>query len=219
MIRARLRLALLALAFSGCAAVRGGSDVSPERQLDRGLAALEARDFRRARAILDTIYRAHWQERVGQRAMLALIASELDSRNADRQLWTAADLAARYLNIEDLPRWHVPVGEALYLIAQELGATEERLARAEAESQQALAERRAEQEEVQRELQAADTAGGRALPTSTRETVPMRIRRLSAERDELQRRLAAAEQRVTAREKELADAQAELERIRMTLKP
>lgn len=215
MIRARLHLALLAIALSGCALVRAEPDESPERQLDQGLAALEARDFRRARAILDTLYRAHWQDPVGQRAMLVLIAAELDSRNPNRQLWAAADLSARYLNIEDLPRWHVPVGEALYLIAQELGATEERLARAEAESQQAIAERA----EVQRELQAADTSGGRTLPTTTRETVPMRIRRLSAERDDLQRRLTAAEQRLAARDKELADAQAELERIRKTLKP
>lgn len=210
---ARLRLALLALTLSGCALIRGEPAAMPERQLERGLAALEARDFVSARAILDPLYRAHWQDAVGQRAMLALIAAELDSRNPDRQLWAAADLSARYLNIEDLPRWQVPVAEALYLIAQELGASEQRIAEAEAEKQQANVER----EEVQRELQAAE--GTRTLPTSTRESVPARIRRLTGERDDLQRRLTAAEQRLAAREVELQAAQTELERIRKTLTP
>jgi chromosome segregation ATPase len=49
--------------------------------------------------------------------------------------------------------------------------------------------------------------------------VPARIRRLTGERDELQRRLAAAEQRLAARELELQAAQTELERIRKTLTP
>jgi chromosome segregation ATPase len=208
MTRARLRLALIALTLSGCAALRGGPEASPERQLEQGLSALEARDYNRARALLDPLYRAHWEEPVGQRAMLALIAAELDSRNPERQLAAAADLSARYLNIEDIPGWHIPLAESLYLMAQELGANEERLARAEANAERA-----------QRELAAAEEAGGRELPTLTRETVPQRIRRLTAERDSLQRRLAATEQRLAARDKELNDAQTELERIRKTLKP
>lgn len=213
MRRARWRVALLAVTISGCAALRGGGEPSPQARLDEGLAALEQRDFVKARAVLDPLYRAHWDRPVGRQAMLALIAAELDSRNPERRLAAAADLSARFLNIDGIADWQVPVAESYYLIALELGANEERLARAEAKSEQAQQERA----EVQQALSAAD--GGRKLPTSDRESVPARIRRLTGERDEAQRRAAAAEQRLAAREKELQEAQQELERIRKTLKP
>lgn len=211
MKRAAVCSALLVAGIAGCSALRPDRGPTAEDRLAQGLALLHEQQFRQAQAVLEQVYRAHWQEEVGQKALLALTASELDSRNGDRRLWYAADLASRYLGIEAQARWTVPVAETLYLLAQELGAQEEELARAEADRRQAEAERA----QAQRALR---TAEGRGLPTSTRETVPARLRRISTERDELQRRLAAAEQRLATREKELRDAQQELERIRKTIK-
>jgi hypothetical protein len=215
MKRARVRVALIALIVPACAVLRAEPKTVPEQRLAQGLAALEQREFGRGRALLDTLYREHWQQPVGRHAMLALIASELDPRNPDRRLSAAADLSARYLRFEDIPAWHVPLAETLYLIAQELGAVEERSARAAAQTAEANAASAA----ARRELEAAESASGRALPTSPRESVPTRIRNLASERDDLKRRLVAAEQSLATRERELREAQAELERIRKTLTP
>ena len=48
--------------------------------------------------------------------------------------------------------------------------------------------------------------------------VPARMRKLTGDVEELQRRLAQTQQQLAAREKELAAAEQELERIRKTLK-
>ena len=200
MIRAAVCIALLSAGIAGCALLRPEpQERDPAEDLELGLEAMAAQDFGRARTLLDRVYRLHWQESVGQHALLVLAAAEIDPRNNERRLAVASDLAGRYLNVPEPPRWTIPLAESLYLLAVELGAQEEQLERAEAE--RARAERAL-----------------RNLPQSQRETVPARLRRLANERDELQRRLTQAEQRLATREKELRDAQQELERIRKTIK-
>jgi hypothetical protein len=140
---------------------------------------------------------------VGQQALLVLIAAELDNRNPQRRLWAAAEMSARLLSIPELEPWLVPVGESYYLLAVELGAQEERLARAD--SARAAA---------QAEVAAAD----RELPSSSRESVPVRINRITTERDSLRRRVGELEAQAQARDKELLETKQELERVKQTIR-
>lgn len=203
MTKRALLLALSTAALSGCAALTFSRQPDPREQLNAGVAALEARDYAQARTLLEPIYREHWQESVGQQALLTLVAAELDGRNPDRRLWAAADMAARLLNIDNLQPWMVPLSESYYLLAVELGAQEERLARAD--SARAAAEAQAD-------------AAVRELPASTRSTVPARIRAITTERDALRRRVGELEELAATREKELRDTRQELERVKQTIR-
>jgi hypothetical protein len=198
MRRAVLLLVLSALGTAGCAAVFGGNGPDPRVQLQEGVAAVEARQFLRARGLLEPLYYADPSGPVGQRALLVLIAAELDNRNADRRLWAAADMASRLLNVERVEAWMVPVAETYYLLALELGAAEQRIAQAET---------------------ARAEAETRALPTLTRESVPARMDRISAERDQARRRAEQAEQQLAERDRELLQTKQELDRIRRTIRP
>jgi hypothetical protein len=200
MRRAVLLLVLIALGSAGCAAVFRGGGPDPRVQLQEGVAAVEARQFLRARGLLEPLYYEDPSGSVGQQALLVLIAAELDNRNADRRLWAAADMASRLLSQEQVESWMVPVAETYYLLAMELGAAEQRIA--EAESARAAAETRA-----------------RELPTLTRESVPARIGRVSTERDQARRRAEQAEQQLAERDRELLQTRQELDRIRRTIRP
>lgn len=203
MRRAALLLALLTVGLSGCAAFSFGRQPDPRAQLDQGIMALEARNYAEARALLEPLYRGYWQHRVGQQAMLALIAIDLDNRNPNRQLWQAAEMSARLLSIPDLESWLIPVGESYYLLALELGAQEERVARAD----QARAAAEAEMAAVEREL-----------PASAVESVTARINRVTREREALLRRVSELEAQAATRDKELQDTKQELERVRQTIR-
>jgi hypothetical protein len=198
MRRAVLLLVLSALGIAGCAAVFSGDGPDPRVQLQEGVAAVEARQFLRARGLLEPLYYADPSGPVGQQALLVLIAAELDNRNADRRLWAAADMASRLLNMERVEAWMVPVAETYYLLALELGAAEQRIAQAES---------------------ARAEAETRALPTLTRESVPARIDRISNERDQARRRAEQAEQQLAERDGELLQTKQELDRIRRTIRP
>jgi len=215
MNRAAVGVACLTAVVAGCATLRVGERRDADGRLDRGLAALAANDFATAKPLLEGVYLEHWQEPVGQRALLALAAAELDSRNVQRRLWVGAELAGRYLSLDHAPAWSIPAAETLYLLALELGAREEELARAE-ETRQAAEAERADA------LQALSTTQRPELPRSERESVPAMIRRMTAEhareKTELQKRVSTLEERLAAREQELKDAQEELERIRRTLR-
>lgn len=206
MKRAALLLALSMVATSGCAAFAINRGVDPEAQLHDGIIALSQQNYERAHALLEPLYLEHWSERTGQRAGLALIASDLDTRNPQRRLWLAADRSARLLNVAELEPWMVPVTESYYLLAMELGAQEERLARAD--SARADAEQRA-----------SDLQSGRTLPQPTERTVPAQIRSITNERNALQRRVATLEEELAARDTALKETRAELERIKRTIKP
>jgi vacuolar-type H+-ATPase subunit I/STV1 len=203
MRRAALLLALTMAGLSGCAALSMKRQPDARAQLNQGVAALEAQDYAGARALLEPLYREHWQDGVGQQAMLALIAADLDNRNPDRRLWAAAEMAARLLSIPELEPWLIPVGESYYLLALELGAQEERVARADAA-------RAAAEAEV--------AAAERELPASAAESVPVRINRITTERDGLLRRVSELEEQAEARDKELRDTKQELERVKQTIR-
>lgn len=203
MIRAALLLALTTAGLTSCAALSFSRQPDPRAQLNQGVAALEAQDYAGARALLEPLYRERWQDRVGQQAMLALIAADLDNRNPDRRLWAAAEMAARLLSIPEIEPWLIPVGESYYLLALELGAQEERLARADA----ARAAAEAEVAAVEREL-----------PASAVESVTARINRITRERESLLRRVSQLEQEAEARTKELNDTKQELERVKQTIR-
>jgi len=195
MKRAPLLLALLLAGVTGCAALGNGGPPEPELRLEMGLAALAQRDFPRAQEHLEWVYRNHWQEPIGQQALLVLIAAEMDPRNTTRRLWASADMSARLLGIDAAPRWMQPIGETLYLLALELGANEERIARTQA---------------------ALDSA--QTLPRFTGQSYPAQVQALRTERDSLKRRLDAMTIEREALDKELKEKTAELERIRRTVR-
>ena len=141
--------------------------------------------------------------------MLALSAGELDPRKPERRLWAGADLSARLLNVPDVEPWMVPVAETYYLLALELGAQEERLARADSLEQAATVEKDA----------ASGLVANRRLPAAPESTVPARIRAIESQRDSLRQRVAELEEQLAARAEELRLTQVELERIKKTIKP
>lgn len=186
---------------AGCAVVAGDRAVDPRLQLHEGVAALQAQQYLRARGLLEPLFYERSTEPVGQHALMLLITAELDSRNPDRRLWAAADMAGRLLDLDNLDPWLVPVAETKYLLAMELGATEQRIAAAEAA--RATAEARA----------------SARLPELSRESVPVRIDRLTTERDQARRRAEQLEQQLAGRDRELRETQQELERIKRTIRP
>jgi hypothetical protein len=197
MRRAALLLVLSVLGTAGCAAIFGGRAPDPRVQLHEAVAALEARQYLRARALLEPLYFQDPAHPVSQQAMLVLIAAELDNRNPDRRLWAAADNAGRLLSQEGVEPWILPMAESYYLLALELGAAEQRVAQAESRA----------------------TEAARRLPTSTRESVPAQLGRATAERDQARRRSEQLEQQLATRERELRETRQELERIRRTIRP
>ncbi len=115
-------LVLLAGLTAGCAAL--GIDhgrMDPERDLQRALHAWRIGDYDAARGGLLEVYGGFADRPVGQRALLALAATEIDPRNPDRRLDFASAFAARYLREPDAPEWAQPLAEALYLLAVDLG--------------------------------------------------------------------------------------------------
>jgi outer membrane protein assembly factor BamD (BamD/ComL family) len=200
MRRAALLLAMVLFGTAGCAAVFGARSPDPRTQLREGVEAMHAQQYLRGRGLLEPLYYQDPTSEVAQEAMVVLIAAELDNRNPDRRLWAAADMAARLLQLENPQPWVLPVAETYYLVAMELGAAEERIARAES-------------------ARAAAEARVRSLPESTRESVPARISRVSAERDQARRRADQLEQQLATRDRELRETKQELDRIRRTIKP
>ncbi len=190
----RVLVLVLAAGVAGCAFAGRGSGPDPETRLHLGLTALAEQDLLTAQEHLEWVVRAHPTEDVGTRALLALIAAELDPRNPTRSLWTAADLAAQLLHAPETPDWTRPIGHTLYLVALELGANEDRIARTEA---------------------ALDSAG---LPDFNGLSVPAQLRAAQEERDRLQRQVDALQQQIASTRKELEEKTAELERVRKTVK-
>jgi hypothetical protein len=199
-------LAVTLSAASGCATFAGNREPDPAGDLAAGLEASAAEDFAGARALLLPVYRQHWASPVGQQALLALAALEVDPRNPERRPEAAAELLARYLGIEAAPEWTVPVAESLYLVALELGG-EPAAARVEADAA--------------REAELRPEAPTRHLPQLPGPTVPARLAaageaqdRLREERDEVQRRLQQLERQMAARDSVIRVRDQEIERIR-----
>jgi hypothetical protein len=197
MIRAMMLL-LGTLAVAGCGALAAVRGDDPWSQLEAGVAAAEAQEYLQARGLLEPLFYQRPNDAVGQRALLVLVAAELDNRNPDRRLWAAADMASRMLVAGPAESWMMPVATTFYLLAMELGAAEERIAEAEA---------------------ARDTAEARNLPASARESVPVRVGRITAERDQARRQAEQLQQQLAARDRELRETRAELDRIKRTIRP
>jgi hypothetical protein len=197
-------LAAVMVVVAGCATLRGSGGPSPESELERGVAAARAQDFSRTREILEPLYRAHYMDEIGHRALLVLTAAELDPRNSARRLYAAADYAGSLLNSREIAAYQVPIAESLYLLSQELGGHEEELARAEAEKQQAQS--------------AAAAADRRASLRSNREPWPTQVAKLREANEDLKKKVDQLQGTVAKRDKDLAEAKEELERIKKTLK-
>jgi chromosome segregation ATPase len=127
----------------------------------------------------------------------------MENRNPQRRLWAAAEMSARLLSIPEVPTCMVPLAESYYLLAIELGAQEERVARADAARAAAEAE---------------FAAAVRELPSSTLESVPARISRITTERETLRKRVSDLEQQLATRDKDLRDTKQELERVKQTIR-
>ena len=195
MKRTALLASLLAAGVTACSVLPFSGEPDPEERMAVALAALGAGDLARAQEHLHQIYNTHSNRPVGRQALLVLVAAELDPRNPQRRLWSAADMSAKLLSSPGGPEWTEPVAETLYLLALELGANEERIARAEAERDSA-----------------------QALPQLPGPSFVAQMDELRAQRDSLRRRTVALEQAFSAKEKELKEKEQELERIRKTLK-
>src|SRR5688572_596008 len=131
-----LATGLLALALPACATFDTVFGSGPDR-FDTGIAALRRGDFARASNDLNWVILKHANDPVGQRALLASASLEMDPRNPQRHLALGSDLAATYLQKAEEPEWSQALAQTLYLLALELGASEERLAQAEADKRQA----------------------------------------------------------------------------------
>lgn len=205
--RRTLRLLVLTAGLGGCAVVHGarGPTPTPAAELERGVTALHAQNYTAAREILEPLYKAHLNDYIGQRSLMLLTAGDLDPRNQTRRLSAAQDYAGTLLTTRDTATWQRPLAETLYLLSQELGAREEQLDRVEAAKQQAQHTAAALQKQA-------------ALPMTTRESWPEQLKKMRDDRDALTKKVEQLQATIKARDKDLADATQELERIKKTLK-
>ncbi|MEO7670839.1 MAG: hypothetical protein ABIV28_01345 [Longimicrobiales bacterium] len=181
----------------------GGKEDGPEAELKRGIKAAQTQDYAKAREILEPLYRAHYMDETGRRALMALTLAELDPRNATRRLYAASDFATSLIKAPLVPFWEKAAAETLYLLSIELGGLEQEMGRVEAAKDSAYR---------------AAAASGLVLPSSTRESWPTQLRRVRDERDALTKRVETLTGTLRTRDRELADAKQELERIKKTLK-
>lgn len=189
MRRSILAVALVGLSL-GCATLRAPFETGPEERFEQALAALGRGDYRTAHEGFTWIAQKYPKDRYGHQAMLALAAVEMDPRNPGRRIPVGTEVAATYLRTADTPPWTQPLAQTLYLLGLELGAAEERVEKAEREAERAAAR----------------------LPALPGPTVSARIRTVEQDRDRLARR-------VEALEKQLADKDQELQRIKKTIRP
>ncbi|HEX7118474.1 MAG TPA: hypothetical protein VF212_06780 [Longimicrobiales bacterium] len=221
----------MVLIVAGCAALQPDRAPDPEERLAEGLAALERGDYRGAYEPLNWVYTHYANEAVGQQALLALVAAELDPRNPSRRLGVGSELAGRYLRLPAIARWTKPVAETLYLLALELGAAEERVAEAEEEAaaaeeraREARAEAREARAEAEREREEAHQARAEAAQARAQAAPPRELPRLpgppvTERMRELEQAGADATARVAQLEQQLAECRQELARIRRAVGP
>lgn len=113
------RVLPLLLILSACASSGGGG--GPGAGLDAGALALRRAEFEAARERLVSVRRLCGEARLGRQALLLLSALELDPRNPGGDPGLAAAYAARYLARPETFPWTRPVAEQLYLQALRLG--------------------------------------------------------------------------------------------------
>ena len=174
----------------GCATLKAPLETRGEKRFEDGLAALGRGDYRVAHENLAWVAQHYGREAYGQQALLTLAAMEMDPRNPARRINVGTDVAAGYLRLPEKALWTQPVAQTLYLLGLELGAAEERAERAEREVERTPAK----------------------LPNLPGPSVTSKLRTVEQERDRLARR-------VDTLEKQLAEKEQELERIKKTIRP
>jgi hypothetical protein len=216
---------MLVLGLAGCATAGAGRLLTPGDLLDRGLGALARGDYAAASQDLAWAHAYCPDAATGERALLALLALELDPRNPARNIAAAASRAAARLERGDTG-WTLPVTEAFYLLALELGDAGPAPAAAGAPDPGAPP-RDAVAVYATCPADRVPAAGRPApLPPLPVPTVASRVTRVERERDEfggrivmLEAELAEALRLLQEREAELAVLERELARIRRTLRP
>ncbi len=200
--RAAPRLVLL-LALAGCGLHKPAAQPSvpaPEERLQQALAVLDSADYAGATRQLLALSQTNPNTAVGRAALLSAAAAELDPRNPDRQLDQGATLLATYLQRSPPNDWTEHAVESFYLLAQEVGASSERIEQAQA----AAARARAEASRVPR------------LPGAP---LSQRLEDVQRDRDRLAARVKELEAASVDLRKQFADTLQELQRIRRTLRP
>lgn len=119
-----LAMIALLLGLGACAALRPELPVERDavHRLERGLAALDAAQYRAAFDDLAWVYTRCEGHARGAEALAALAALELDPRNRAGRPGVGTDLLARLLRGPAAPDWVRPLGETGYLLALALGA-------------------------------------------------------------------------------------------------
>lgn len=195
MTRNLVAVGALTIVLAACATLNPFVESSAEARFDRGMRALERGDYAQASLDLGWVATHHADDKVGRHALLAVSALEMDPRNPKRRLALGADLTQAYLLNRGIEDWTLPIARTLHLLALELGAAEDRVAAAEAEKERA-----------------------EARLTLPGPSVPERMKAIRDERDRFSRRVQQLEQQLATAEKNLAEKDKELERIRKTIK-
>lgn len=175
---------------TGCSAI-GRSEPNPEIRMQAGLDALAQNDIARAQEHFQWVYNNQPGKQIGYEALLAFIATELDPRNPDRQLYTSSELAERLIRAPDAPPWMRPLGNTFYLLALELGAHDERM---------------------------AQSRMAQDLPQLEKASLAAQLRALRLERDSLEKKSNQLAEQLSKTDKDLKEKSAELERLRKTIR-
>lgn len=112
------------LTLSACAALRTEPPIERDAayRLDRGLAALDAGEYREAFEELAWVYTHCPDHSRGSEALVAMAALELDPRNDAARPGVATDLLGRVIREATSPEFVRPLAESAYLMARTLGA-------------------------------------------------------------------------------------------------
>ncbi len=196
-------LLVLLLPLAGCVFHRPASQPSapkPEERLQQALTVLDSGDYAGATRQLLALSQGDANSAVGRAALLSAAAAELDPRNPDRQLDQGATLLASYLQRSPPGDWTEHAVESFYLLAQEVGASSERIEQAQAAAARARAE------------------AGR-VPRLPGAPLSQRLEDVQRDRDRLATRVKELESTSADLRKQYADTLQELQRIRRTLRP
>ena len=197
---------LTAVAVGACAHFRARpaaapAAASPEDRLHAAMAALDSAQYATATKDLLALAQEYPGQAAGRAALLGAAAAELDPRNPDRQLDQGASLLVQYLSGAPPDDWTEPIAASFYLLAQEAGASAERVEAAQADAARARAEASAR------------------LPRLPGASLTTRLQDVQKDRDRLAARVRELETSTTTLNKQLADTVQELSRIRRTLRP
>ncbi len=120
----RILWSILILTLNGCAPMAGvPAAITPEERLSNGLSAWRDGDYGQASLELSLLATDPPTPEFGARARLYLTALELDPRNDAREPSNGAALAAELVANPSVSGIVRPLGEVLYLLARDLGAS------------------------------------------------------------------------------------------------